>query len=71
MLANENIEDAVINKIWDVAKTNKNLYVDQYDYRRFGGEDPPKWKMNELAMVYEIKRRSSCKCKIKISNEIC
>ena len=41
MLNDEDVEDAVMDKIWNVAKTNKNLYVDQYECGRFGGEDVP------------------------------
>ena len=74
MLANENIEDAVINKIWDVAKTNKNLYVDQYDYGRFGGEDVPKWKMNELEWFMKLKEEVPVNVRLKyrmrFANEI-
>ena len=74
MLANENIEDAVINKIWDVAKTNKNLYVDQYECGRFGGGDGPKWKMSELEWFMRLKEEVPVNIRLKyrmrFANEI-
>lgn len=74
MLANENIEDAVINKIWDVAKTNKNLYVDQYECGCFGGEDVPKWKMSELEWFMRLKEEVPVNIRLKyrmrFANEI-
>ena len=76
MLANltKNIEDAVINKIWDVSKTNKNLYVDQYECGRYGGEDVPKWKMSELEWFMRLKEEVHgnirLKYRMRFANEI-
>lgn len=74
ILADEDVEDAVMDKIWNVVKTNKNLYVDQYDYGRFGGEDVPKWKMNELEWFMKLKEEVPVNVRLKyrmrFANEI-
>jgi hypothetical protein len=50
------------------------LYVDQYDYGRFGGEDVPKWKMNELEWFMKLKEEVPVNVRLKyrmrFANEI-
>lgn len=74
VLDDEEVEDAVMNKIWDVAKRNKELYIDQYDYGRYGGEDVPKWKTNELEWFMRLKEEVPTnirlKYRIRFANEI-
>ena len=74
ILADEDVEEAVMNKIWNVAKINKNLYVDQYECGRYGGEDVPKWKMSELEWFMRLKEEVPVnvrlKYRIRFANEI-
>ena len=74
ILADEDVEDAVMDKIWNVVKTNKNLYVNQYECGRYGGEDVPKWKMSELESFMRLKEEVPTnirlKYRIRFANEI-
>ena len=63
-----------MDKIWNVVKTNKKLYVNQYECGRYGGEDVPKWKMSELEWFMRLKEEVPTnirlKYRIRFANEI-
>ena len=54
-----------MDKIWNVVKTNKNLYVNQYECGRYGGEDVPKWKMSELEWFMRLKEEIPVNLRLK------
>lgn len=74
LLADKDVKGAIMENLWRISLNNKNLFDDQYMYGRYGGEDVPNWKRDEVQWFMKLKedvpKRLRIRFRIEFADEV-